>query len=80
MEWKFIVKRNLSLLFCELITLGQTKQAMKELLDVDFGFDHYRAIEGKVAYTIEEIKDTNRNYKELYLKYGPKIFKTFIEK
>lgn len=80
MEWKFIVKRELSVLFYEFIATGQTHKAMHDLLGLDFGYDHYRAIDGEVCYSAEEIDKTNVSVRKSYAKDGPRFFVSLLEK
>jgi phosphohistidine swiveling domain-containing protein len=81
MKWKFIVKRKLSILFLELINMGQTKTGMKKNLGLSLGFANpYRSVEGGVYYTIENLKKAKDVFKNIYSKKGSKIFKTLLKK
>lgn len=80
MNWSFKVKRQLSLLFCELINQGDIKKNMKKYLGVDFGFDNYRAVEWNVYYNQDEIDTAERMIKDIYFKEGSDFFKVMINK
>jgi len=81
MKWKFIVKRNLSVLFLEFINMGQTKTGIKKNLGFDLWFaSPYRSIEGSVCYTIDNLKKAKNVFKNVYLKKGSKAFKEIFKK
>ncbi len=80
MKWKFLLDRkNLTLVFYELVTRYQTEKGMKEIMGVDFGFDNYRAVQGAVYYGAEDVKKANKKVKQIYLKKGAGFFKSLIE-
>jgi len=80
MKWKLIVKRKLTLLFYDLIATGQIKKSMKKFLGIDFGFDHYRSIDGEVSLSLREIDESDKIAKEEYLKQDTRFFKSLLEK
>jgi phosphoenolpyruvate synthase/pyruvate phosphate dikinase len=80
MEWVFIVKRDLSVLFYEFITLGQTKKGMKEILGLDTGYDHYRSIYGDVGYSVKEMDNIHNFFKSEFSKKGAFFFVSLLEK
>ena len=79
MEWKLIVTRNLSALFLDFITQGQTKKALKELFNLNCGFD-YRTVENGVWYTDHDIEKSHRVCSEEYAKRGSEFLQELIDK
>ncbi|GAG20346.1 unnamed protein product, partial [marine sediment metagenome] len=79
-KWVNVVKRNLSLLFYELINCGQTKIGMKKNLGFNFCCDPYRSIEGKVYYTEKNLSDLYNGAKEIYQKKGVNGLKSLLKK
>jgi phosphoenolpyruvate synthase/pyruvate phosphate dikinase len=80
MEWRLEVTRNLSPLFYEFISAGQAKDLMKEILGVDFYWNHFRAVERRVSYTAHEIEAGRAAVKKSFTEQGTKFFKTLLEK
>jgi phosphoenolpyruvate synthase/pyruvate phosphate dikinase len=79
MEWEFVVKRNLSILFLEFISGGQIESNMKKI-GLNYGINRYRSIEGRISDSVEDINNCIRVLKEKYSVEGTKFLRWLLQK
>ncbi len=79
MEWEFLVKRNLSVLFLEFISGGQIEPNMRKN-GLNYGINHYRSIEGKISNSFEDLSQCIKILKEEYKTKGIKFLRELLQK
>ncbi|MFH1053981.1 MAG: PEP-utilizing enzyme [Candidatus Woesearchaeota archaeon] len=70
MKWNLIVRRKLSILFYDLITLGQPTKEIQKIMGSGLGIDYYRAVNGDVEQGEENLKEIETYYENKFNEKG----------